>query len=146
VVSAVLLDGEKTADLLPMRINASATRAVPESFAKFLIIARGRKMATSPRIIHWIGMNVLQSVTASTKACRFWAIKMVYAAYQLRLKSIVIASLPHTNPIWDTVRETRIEIRMYFPYKAPPISEDLSFVMMTGVPESLPPKLPGTTM
>ena len=72
------------ADLLPIRMKASATRAVPESFAKFLIIARGRKMATSPRIIHWIGMNVLQSVTASTKACRFWAIKMVYAGRQLQ--------------------------------------------------------------
>jgi hypothetical protein len=128
-MSAVLSDGDEPADLLPIRMKASATRAVPESFAKFLIIARGRKIATSPRIIHCIGMNVLQSVTASTKACRFWAIKMVYADYQLRLKITVTASLPHTNPIWDTVRETRIEILIYFPYRAPPISEDLSFVI-----------------
>ena len=98
-MSAVYLDGRMPADSLPMRMKASATRAVPESFAKFLIIARGRKMATSPRIIHWIGMKVLQSVTASTKACRFWAIKMVYADYQLRSKDNMIASLPHTNPI-----------------------------------------------
>lgn len=40
-------------------------------------MASGRKIASSAKIIHRVGMNVLQSVTASTKACRFWAMKMV---------------------------------------------------------------------
>ena len=39
--------------------------------AKFLTMARGRKIATSARIIYLVGMKVLQSVTANTKACRF---------------------------------------------------------------------------
>ena len=64
-------------DSLPMRIKASAINAVPDNFARSLTIARGKKMASSAKIIHRVGMKVLQSVTASTKACRFWAMKMV---------------------------------------------------------------------
>jgi hypothetical protein len=54
-----------------MRMNASATRAVPDNLARFLIMARGRKIASSATIIQLIGIKVLQSVTASTNACRF---------------------------------------------------------------------------
>jgi hypothetical protein len=58
-------------------MNASATKAVPLNFAKFLIIARGKKTTSCAKMRYRVWMKVLQSVTARTKACRFSAIKMV---------------------------------------------------------------------
>ena len=59
-----------------MRMNASAINAVPLSLARFRIIARGRKMINSAKMRYRVGMNVLQSVTARMKACKFSAMKM----------------------------------------------------------------------
>jgi len=56
---------------------------------------------------------------------------MVYADYQLGLQGDGLASLPHTNPIWDTVREMRMDIRIYFPYRAPPISNISALLSIT---------------
>lgn len=52
----------------PIKINASAINAVPESLAKFRIIANGKKMINSAKMRYRVGMNVLQSVTARMKA------------------------------------------------------------------------------
>ena len=58
-------------------MKASATSAVPDNLARFRIIASGRKIMSSAKIKYRVGMNVLQSVTARTNACRFSAMKIV---------------------------------------------------------------------
>jgi hypothetical protein len=58
-------------------MNASATSAVPDSFARFRIIASGMKMINWAKIMYRVGIKVRQSVTAMTNAWRFSAIKMV---------------------------------------------------------------------
>jgi hypothetical protein len=60
-------------------MNTSATRAVPESLARLRIIASGRNKRSCPKMRFRVEMNVLQSVTAMINACRFSAMKMVYA-------------------------------------------------------------------
>lgn len=73
--------GRGRGDVLPIKINASATNAVPLSFARFRIIAKGMKRISSAKMSHLVSIKTRHSVTARMNACRFCAMKMVYADY-----------------------------------------------------------------
>lgn len=63
-------------NLLPIRINASAIKAVPESLAKFLIIESGMKTISWAKMRYLTGIKVRQLLTAIMNAWRFSAMKM----------------------------------------------------------------------
>lgn len=102
--------------LHPTRMNASAINAVDDSAARFRIMLNGSTMTSCAAISHFVAMNVLQLVTASTKAWRFSATKMVYAEAEVRpILSSTRVDVPATNPICDNAIEVKITDRILGP-------------------------------
>jgi hypothetical protein len=115
-------------------MNASAINAVDESAAKFRIMLSGRTITSCAAISHLVAMNVLQLVTASTKAWRFSATKIVYADIGQLVSSRSTAKrsyAPATNPIWDNAIEVKMTERILGPYRTPPMSTELSALVVT---------------
>ena len=74
-------------------MNPSAMSAVELSLARSRTSARGRKTTISITMKYCTGMSFAQLVTPRTKAWRFSATKIVYAA---------------TKPSWEMTIELRI--------------------------------------
>ena len=83
-------------------MNASATKAVPLSLVISLIMAKGRNTMSSARMRVPVVMKVLQSVTARINACKFWAMKIMYAEWYCQLSVSLVGlmdDIPVTKPI-----------------------------------------------